>query len=89
MIIFHQVTWGRGYVYGFFPNSKQISNDRVILKEGCILCAGAKILNGEGTLVVGRNTIVGANAVLTQSKGDNELWGGVPAKLIKKHNYSH
>ena len=51
------------------------------IKEGAILCAGAKIL-GKGDLTVRRNTIIAANAVLLCSTGDNEVWAGVPAKLI-------
>ncbi|MFQ7842579.1 MAG: acyltransferase, partial [Thomasclavelia spiroformis] len=52
------------------------------IKEGAILCAGAKIL-GKGQLTVGRNTIIAANAVLLSSTGDNEVWAGIPAKKIK------
>lgn len=52
------------------------------IKEGAILCAGAKIL-GKDNLTVGRNTIVAANAVLLCSTGDNEVWAGIPAKFIK------
>ena len=38
----------------------------------------------KGKLVVGKGTIIGANAVLTQSTGENEIWAGIPAKLIGK-----
>ena len=33
-------------------------------------------------LVVGEGTVIGANAVLTQSTGDWEIWAGIPAKKI-------
>lgn len=52
----------------------------IILKKGSILCAGAKIICNRGLLVVGENTVVGANAVLTCSTGDNEIRG---AYLLK------
>jgi len=33
-------------------------------------------------LRVGRGTVVGANAVLLESTGENELWAGVPARKV-------
>lgn len=76
-------------MYGMFPNAPKSEFKRIILKSGCVLCAGAKIICNRGTLTVGRNTIIAANAVLTQSTGDKEIWAGIPAKLIKTHNLSH
>lgn len=87
--IFHQVTCGRGDMYNIFPNAPKSEFQRIILKKGACLCAGAKIICNRGTLVVGENTIIGANAVLTKSTGDNEIWAGIPAKMIKKHDFSH
>lgn len=63
------------------PMSDALAEFRI--QEGAVLCAGAKIL-GKGHMVVGRNTIIGANAVLLCSTGDNEVWGGIPARFIKK-----
>lgn len=31
---------------------------------------------------MGRNAVVGANAVLLNSIGDNEIWSGIPARHI-------
>ena len=53
------------------------------LKRGAILCTGARIIGKKGILVVGENTIIGANAVLTCSTGNNEVWAGIPARKIK------
>jgi serine O-acetyltransferase len=39
-------------------------------------------LFGESELVVGKGTVVGANAVLTQSTGEYEIWAGIPASKI-------
>lgn len=77
--IFQNVTLGRSDVYRTLKESKM---ERILIKEGAILGAGAKILCKEGTLVVGRNTLIGANSVLTTSTGDNEIWAGVPAKKV-------
>lgn len=82
--IFHQVTCGRGNMFNIDPRVKKNGFERIVLKDGCILCAGVKVICNEGTLVVGKNTIVAANAVLLCSTGDNEIWAGVPARLIKK-----
>lgn len=78
--IYHQVTCGKGDI---FPKSDSLPVKGIILKKGSILCAGAKIICNRGLLVVGENTVVGANAVLTCSTGDNEIWGGIPAKKLK------
>ena len=56
--------------------------EKVIIKSGAVLGVGCKVLCKEGVLVVGNNTIIGANSVLTQSTGDNEIWAGIPAKKI-------
>lgn len=53
------------------------------LSQGCIVCTGARILGKEGALIVGKNTIIGANSVLTCSTGDNEVWAGIPAHKLK------
>lgn len=33
---------------------------------------------------IGENVVVGANSVVTKSIPDNEIWGGVPARFIRK-----
>ena len=85
--IFHQVTCGRGDLYNIDKRVKKPSFVNIILEDGAILCVGAKIICNRGKLIVGKNTIVGANAVLTKSTGEDEVWGGVPAKLIKKREF--
>lgn len=56
------------------------SKGRVHLKTGCWIGAGAVILPG---ITVGRNAVVGANAVVTKDVPDFAVVGGIPAKLIK------
>lgn len=73
--IFHQVTCGRGDMYKIDPRIKNSSFRGIVLSKGCILCAGAKIICNRGILVVVENTIIGANAVLTKSTGNDEIWG--------------
>lgn len=50
--------------------------------DDAIICAGAKLLFSDKTLIVGKGTVIGANAVLTQSTGDYEIWAGIPARKI-------
>ena len=54
----------------------------VHIEDDAILCAGAKVLAGSTLLTVGRGTIIAANAVLLTSTGENEIWGGIPARRI-------
>lgn len=83
--IFHQVTCGRGDLNNIIKRKSPSTFKGIHLKKGCVLCVGAKIICNDGILTVGENTIIGANAVLTKSTGDNEVWAGVPARCIKKN----
>ena len=53
------------------------------LKRGCLVGMGAVVLDFS---VVGEGAIVAAGSVVTQRTviGDHEIWGGVPARFIKK-----
>ena len=79
--IYQNVSMGRADVY--LPMEKANPNFRGFhIKRGACICSGAKLICKEGTLTVGENTIIGANAVLLESTGDNEIWAGIPAKKI-------
>lgn len=82
--IFHQVTCGRGDMFNIDKRVKESKFDGIIFKKGAVLCVGAKVICNRGILIVGENTVIGANAVLTKSTGDDEVWEGVLAKYIKK-----
>ncbi|MCI9858203.1 hypothetical protein MIBA_08225 [Microbacterium proteolyticum] len=74
--IYHQVTIGRADAH----KPRVLSPMEAIeIGDGAVLCPGAKVLGGPGVTRVGAHTIVAANAVLTVSTGDWEVWGGVPA----------
>ncbi|WP_166980712.1 serine O-acetyltransferase [Paramicrobacterium fandaimingii] len=77
--IYHQVTIGRAD--GHVPASKS-KMERIEIGDDVVLFPGAKVLGGPGITRVGSGTIVAANAVLTKSTGENEIWGGVPAVKI-------
>lgn len=76
--IYQNVTIGRADIW------QEAAEDfgGICIEDGAILCAGAKILGRHGTLRVGKETIIAANAVLLSNADDYEVWGGIPAKKI-------
>lgn len=77
--IYPGVTLGRADIYRPMNQSRF---QGIVIEDDVILCPGAKILCGEGLLHVRRGTVIGANAVLLQSTGENEIWAGVPARQV-------
>ncbi len=59
---------------------------RIIVEQGCWLGHGAVIVCNRGELTLGRNSVVGANAVVTKSFPPFSVIGGNPAKLIKTYD---
>lgn len=57
----------------------------VLIGDACWI--GANVLINPG-VEIGRNSVVGANSVVTKDIPPNEIWGGVPAKFIRKKKYS-
>jgi acetyltransferase-like isoleucine patch superfamily enzyme len=53
----------------------------VILKNHCFIGAHSIILKGT---TIGEKSIIGAGSVVTKNIPDGEIWGGNPAKFIKK-----
>ncbi|MCF0203644.1 MAG: gamma carbonic anhydrase family protein [Bacteroidaceae bacterium] len=53
------------------------------LKKGCLIGMGATVLDhavvGEGAIVAAGALVLGGTQI-----GEHEIWGGVPAKFIKK-----
>lgn len=56
-----------------------------VVGNNCYFGLGAKIL---GSVKIGNNVIVGANAVVTKDITDNAVVGGIPAKILKIKNES-
>ncbi|MCJ7658649.1 MAG: hypothetical protein MUO67_05830 [Anaerolineales bacterium] len=77
--IYPGVTLGRADIHNPIEQSKF---EGIEIGDDVILAPGAKVLCKEGVLNVGRGVVVGANAVLTQSTGENEIWAGIPAKCL-------
>ena len=70
-------------------NVHQLKNDLITkpvsVGEYSLIGAGAKILPG---VTIGKNCIIGANAVVTHSIPDYSIVAGIPAKVIKRYNLS-
>ncbi len=79
--IYPGVTIGRADIYRPMEQSRF---EGVVIEDDVILSPGAKILGKDGILRVGRGTVVGANAVLLQSTGEDEIWAGIPARCLGK-----
>jgi serine O-acetyltransferase len=77
--IYPGVTIGRADIYRPVERSEF---ERVLIGDDVILSPGCKVLGKRGVLQVGRGCVIGANAVLLQSTGENEIWAGAPARKI-------
>jgi len=53
----------------------------VIIEKNVFIGAHSTILKG---VTIGENSIIAACSVITKSVGANEIWGGNPARLLKK-----
>lgn len=81
--IYPGVTLGRADIYRSAAQSKF---EGIVVEDDAILCPGAKILCKQGVLRIGRGSVVGANAVLLESTGEDEIWAGMPAKCVGKRD---
>jgi acetyltransferase-like isoleucine patch superfamily enzyme len=61
-----------------------IQKDEVVLGEGCWIGENVSIIGAS----IGKNSVVGANSVVTHSIPDYCVAVGMPARIIKKYNFS-
>ena len=71
-----------GVVFG--NKTEKPDDSPVIVGDNCYFGLGCKIF---GSVRIGNNVTVGANAVVTKDIPDNAVVGGVPAKVIKIKDY--
>jgi acetyltransferase-like isoleucine patch superfamily enzyme len=59
---------------------------RITIQRGCWLGHGAVLLCGRGELILGRNSVVGANAVVTKSVPPFSVIAGNPGRIVKTYD---
>ena len=56
----------------------------IVIERNCWIGYGAVIICGSGELIIGHNSVIGANAIVKQSFPPCSVAAGNPARLIKK-----
>ena len=69
-------------------NQGMTEGGSVRIEEGCWLGFGAAIVCDKGELVIGRNSIVGANSVVSRSIPPYSVAMGHPARIVKQYDPS-
>ena len=77
--IYPGVTLGRADIHREASGS---AFEAIEIADDVILSPGAKVLGRRGVLRIGRGAVIGANAVVLEDVGENEIWAGVPAKRV-------
>ena len=76
--IYHNVTLG-GIAPSINSNDQRNVKRHPTLQDNVVVGSGAQIL---GPVVVGKNSLIGANAVVTKDVPDKSIMIGIPAKKI-------
>jgi acetyltransferase-like isoleucine patch superfamily enzyme len=61
---------------------------RIRIEQGCWIGRGAAIVCNQGELVLGRNSVVAANALVTRSFPPYSVIVGNPARLVRRYDPS-
>lgn len=80
VILGSDVTVQQGVTIGANMNKERDGVKYPTVGNNVLIGAGAKVL---GPVIVGSNSIIGANAVVVESIPDNSTAVGVPAKVVK------
>ncbi len=71
-----------GFKKGIYIRDQKTIQKKIIIGDDVFIGSGATILAGN---IIKNGAIIGAGSVLTEDNivGENEIWAGNPAKLIK------
>ena len=76
--IYHNVTLG-GIAPSINSNDQRNIKRHPTLKDNVVVGSGAQIL---GPVVIGKNSLIGANAVVTKNVPEKSIMIGIPAKRV-------
>lgn len=76
----HPIDWQERRLPG---NGKKAKHAPIVIEDDVFIGAGCFIMKG---VTIGARSIVAAGSVVTKSIPHDEVWGGNPAKFIKKLN---
>ena len=76
--IYHNVTLG-GIAPSINTNDQRNTKRHPTLEDNVVVGSGAQIL---GPIIIKKNSLVGANAVVTKDAPENAVMIGIPAKII-------
>ena len=67
------------------PHSKNFNSiaKPILIKKNAWICSDVTILPG---VTIGENAVVASKSIVNKSVNENEIWGGNPAKFIKKRS---
>lgn len=63
------------------PSTGKFRRGKVLIKENAFIGCNSVICN---SVVIGKNSVVGAGSIVTKDIPDNEVWAGSPARFIRK-----
>ncbi|WP_194289615.1 acyltransferase [Pseudomonas helleri] len=66
----------------FLQNDNNIQSKEIIISKNCFIGTEAIILKG---VKIGSNAVIAAGSVVVTNVPENEIWGGVPARYLKKN----
>jgi chloramphenicol O-acetyltransferase type B len=83
----HQASWLSTYPFYTFIPGTEASNPTLTFKHD--IAIGNDVWIGAGVTImpgvtIADGAVIGANALVTKDVGPYEIWGGVPAKFIRK-----
>ena len=65
-----------------------IRSGTIRIEEECWIGFGATIVCGQGELVIGRHSVIGANSVIRRSIPPYSVVSGDPARIVKQYDFS-
>lgn len=74
---FHSIDFNKRILDG----DSDVKSCPIIIEKGAFIGGGSIILKG---VIIGEKSVIGAGSVVTNNIPEGEIWGGNPAKFIKK-----